>query len=188
MDKNILAIHYEHQSVGKRIKSSKKRYSWKVSINTKIYEIELFISRFSGKKLLKINDEIKFKGQKLVKDPIPITETDSLAIIQSGKLYDIFINSIPFDKLYTNTIFPDLPDIVLISEINWEAIAMPYRMNSRIINSKREILPIKSYKFNTKRVENQIQNKNMLNPSINKQGSWRTRSDPGLKHFTDIAH
>ena len=84
----------------------------------KIYEIELFISRFSWKKLLKINDEIKFKGQKLVKDPIPITETDSLAIIQSGKLYDIFINSIPFDKLYTNTIFPDLPDIVLISEIN----------------------------------------------------------------------
>ena len=142
----VLAVYYEVQSVGKRIKSSKKRYIWKISINKQRVEIELFVSKFSGKKTLKINESIKFAGKKLPQYPITILDSFSLSLQQSGRLYDLYINSIAFGKLSTNLSSLDIPNIKIQRDLHWELMAKPYREAKRVIMSKRETLNIKPFR------------------------------------------
>ena len=145
MNDEVVAVHYEVQSIGKRIKSSKKRYIWKVSINNQRFEINLFVSKFSGKKTLIINDIIIFSGKKLPQYPITIVDSFSISLQQSGKLYNLYINSISFDHFSTNLCDLDLPNIKIKHDIHWELLAKPYREERRVIMSKREALDIKPF-------------------------------------------
>ena len=68
MSKAIQTIQYDEQAVGKRIKATKRHYLWKFALNNKIYTVELFASRMSGKKKIKLDGETRFKGKKTRKN------------------------------------------------------------------------------------------------------------------------
>ena len=146
MNEHIIAIHFDKTSVGKRIKSSKKRFTWKLEIDKKNHEISLFISKFSGKKTLKIDDQVRFTAKKISTVPVSITDSITVSIQQSGKNFNIFINSIPFHKLFSTNTFSKHPDIIIDPSISWEQKAKLYKAKRRIIMSKREVLSIKPFK------------------------------------------
>ena len=180
----IFAISYDHQSVGKRIKSSKKRHIWKVSINGTVHQIDLFLSKFSGKKTLKIDDYIKFAGKKLVQETFPISESDTILLKQAGKRYDLFINNAPFQKFFDSKVLFKHPEIVINHIGNWEDKAKPYKKNFRINNSTREKVPIKS--FSNTKSQQKLDHLNFLAVSFTKPRSSSMKSSPENIEFTDL--
>jgi hypothetical protein len=157
MSKAIRIIHYEDEAVGRRIKSTKKRYTWKFALNDKIHTIELFASRFSGKRTLKINGDINFEGKKEGKIFHKTIEIGghSIIVIEVGKAYDLRIDGVSFQILYKQATFGSSSSIgdsatmsnKLIPEHmeNWEKLAKPYDNNFRegVSATTREILPIR---------------------------------------------
>ena len=156
MSKSIRVIHYDEQNVGKRIKSTKKHYMWKFALDEKIHAIDLFCSRMSGKKTLKIDGEKKFEGKKQGKIfhiSFEIT-THSILIIEVGKSYDLRIDGVSFQILQKQAIFsPDNQDsdknfmsdkLIPDCQEDWEKIAKPYKIIIRegLSSTTREVLPI----------------------------------------------
>lgn len=156
MSKLIRPIHFEEQSVGRRIKSSKKHYIWKFALEGKIYTVDLFSSKFSGKKKIKIDGEVRFQGKKQGK--IFHISVDigshSILIIEVGKSYDLRIDGISFQILQKQLIFsPHLEEsennamsekLICENQEEWETAARPYKIIIRegLSSTTREILPI----------------------------------------------
>lgn len=59
----IKVLNYEIKEVGKHIKSTKKKYAWKLNIENKIFQIDLYHSKITLKYEIKINDIRKIKKQ-----------------------------------------------------------------------------------------------------------------------------
>lgn len=154
MSKAIRAIHYEEQAVGRRIKSSKKRYTWKFSLDDEPFTVELFSSKFSGKKSMRINGEKCFEGKKEGKvfhRSIEI-KGHNLIIIEVGKNFDLKIDGISFNILQNQSSY-DHKDthsgtmssqLIPESKAPWEKFARPYEITSRegLNVTTREKLPI----------------------------------------------
>lgn len=154
MSKAIKAIHYDEQAVGRRIKSSKKRYTWKFSLDDEPFTVELFSSKFSGKKSMRINGEKCFEGKKEGKvfhRSIEI-KGHNLIIIEVGKQFDLKIDGISFKILQNQSSYDHKETITgtmstqLIPESKapWEKLARPYEITSRegLNVTTREKLPI----------------------------------------------
>ena len=156
MSKAIRPIHYDEQAVGRTIKSTKKHYTWKFALNTKTYTVELFASRFSGNKKLKINGEVRFEGRKQGKIFHISVDIDShnILIVEVGKSYDLRIDGISYQILQKQAIFsshmeeqehPSMSE-KFISDMqeDWEIAARPYNITVREGQSSttREVLPI----------------------------------------------
>jgi hypothetical protein len=54
-------ILFDLSNVGKRIKSSKKRLSWRFELDGTEHLVEFYVSRFSGKRTILLNGDIKHK-------------------------------------------------------------------------------------------------------------------------------
>jgi hypothetical protein len=63
---SFVPITSEIRNVGKRIKSSKKKYSWSFQIlkGATVYHLDLYVSKFTGKKKVVLNGHVKFSGKK----------------------------------------------------------------------------------------------------------------------------
>ena len=156
MSKAIRPIHYEEQAVGRRIKSTKKHYMWKFALDSKVYTVDLFVSRFSGKKKLRIDGEVRFEGKKQGK--IFHISVDigshSILIIEVGKGYDLRIDGISFQILQKQAIFnPHMDEqdnasmsdkLISDKQEDWETAARPYKIIIRegLNSTTREVLPI----------------------------------------------
>ena len=64
MSASFKPIYHECNNVGKRVKSSKKRYQWKFSLENREHTLDLYVSKLSGKRKVMLNGEIKFNGKK----------------------------------------------------------------------------------------------------------------------------
>lgn len=62
------ALFFEERNVGKRLKFTKKRYTWKFEIDNCEFVIDLFVSRVSGKKKILVNGDIKVETS----NPMPL--------------------------------------------------------------------------------------------------------------------
>jgi hypothetical protein len=186
MDNNVIAIDYEVKSVGKTIKSSKKRLLWNISIDNIKYFIELFLSKFSGKKTIKINGEVKYRGKKITHEPIVITGSNTILLKHSGKLYDLYINNVAFEKYLNTQNFSTHPRIIISSSATWEDKAKPYKLNKASFSVKRETLPIKVKikPFNDKPFNDKLLN--IFDDPFAKPRSSSRKSDPGMPTFTDL--
>ena len=140
MSKAIRTIHYDEQSVGKRIKSTKKHYMWKFALDNKVYTVDFFSSRMSGKKKLKIDGETRFEGKKQGK--IFHVSADignhSLLIIEVGKGYDLRIDGISFLILQKQAVFSPIIEendtktmsdkLIPDKQEDWETCARTYKI------------------------------------------------------------
>lgn len=62
------ALCFEETNVGKRLKFTKKRFTWKFELEKTQFTIDLFISRVSGKKKILVNGDIKVETS----NPMPL--------------------------------------------------------------------------------------------------------------------
>lgn len=156
MSKAIQVIHYEEQAVGRRIKSTKKHFLWKFSLDSITYTVDIFSSKFSGKRTLKVNGDICFEGKKHGKIFHQSLEigTHSITIIEANKTFDLRIDGISFNLLKKQSDFgisvendsSNLMSNQLIPEQqeDWEKSARPYDIIVRegLNTTSREKLPI----------------------------------------------
>lgn len=102
MLKGVKALYFEVLSVGKRIKSSKKRFTWKFKLEEQDVTVDLFVRKFSGKRTIKVDGDIKFEGKKsgtLFSFPFHLA-THLIIVMEVDKSYDLKIDSISFQTLY----------------------------------------------------------------------------------------
>jgi hypothetical protein len=153
MSNKIRIIHYEEQAVGRRIKSTKKRYTWKFALDDHPYQIDLFVSKFSGKKVLKVDGEKLYEGKKEGKIFHRSLEINghNIIIIEVGKGFDLRIDGVSFniiskqsnfhseftEGMMSNVLIPDFQE-------DWEKSARPYEIIIRegLNVTNREKLPI----------------------------------------------
>ncbi|CAG9314487.1 unnamed protein product [Blepharisma stoltei] len=102
MLRGVKAQYFEEQAVGKHIKSSKKRYTWKFTLEGQEVTVDLFASKYSGKRTIKVDGDIKFDGKKsgsLFSFPFHIG-SHLVIVMEVDKAYDLKIDSISFLTLY----------------------------------------------------------------------------------------
>ncbi|CAD8111761.1 unnamed protein product [Paramecium primaurelia] len=100
----IKAINSSEQEVGRNVKSSKKKYIWKFSIDNVDQEIVLLISSLSGKK------EVRYNGRPIHQESSLFCDFRYLYKIQNCLVtiapryesYQLYLNNIPFAE-YFNT-------------------------------------------------------------------------------------
>jgi hypothetical protein len=139
MEKHLKALSYQQKSVGKIIKSSKKLHIWTISLKTQIFSIQLYLSKFSGKKTLKVNEEIRFSGKTLLPEFIILNENITLSFYPKGKHFNLLINGKKFESLKKET---ENPIISIQDFSSWEKIAKPFSAPSKI-RGIREKFPLK---------------------------------------------
>lgn len=140
MEKYIKALSYQQKSVGKRIKSSKKLHIWAFSYKNQIYSIQLYDSKFSGKKTLKINEEIRYSGKNLLQDPVFINKDLGVFIRLNGKSYSLIINGVPYETLRRASEI-EIPAIVINDLSDWQSKAKPFGPVK--VSGFREKFPLK---------------------------------------------
>ncbi|CAK74227.1 unnamed protein product (macronuclear) [Paramecium tetraurelia] len=101
---SVRALYQSQQDVGRNIKSSKKKYTWKFSIDDKDHTIELFVSGLSGKKKVVHNGKtLREEASVLGSFNYSMTiQSNLLTISNNGDLYDLRINNMQFSHLYHN--------------------------------------------------------------------------------------
>lgn len=154
MSSAIRIIHYDEEAVGRRIKSSKKRFTWKFELENEPFTIELFASKFSGKKALRINGEKRFEGKKEGKVFHKSLEIKghNIIIIEVSKQYDLMIDGVSFKILQKKKPYDPLEvssgimsnQLIPENQASWEKFARPYEIIPRadLNEATREKLPI----------------------------------------------
>jgi hypothetical protein len=94
------ALCFEERNVGKHLKFTKKRFTWKFELEKTQFTIDLFISRVSGKKKILVNGDIKVETS----NPMPLGSSfplrygiHKLQVICIGdNSYDLRIDGLSF--------------------------------------------------------------------------------------------
>ena len=95
-------ISFTESKVGKRIKGSKKLYSWKLKIEKKELNIDLFVSKISHKIKLLVNNEIQFAGKHVKGTNFQSAfefEDHKVNISQQDKKFELRVDSVLFDQI-----------------------------------------------------------------------------------------
>jgi hypothetical protein len=100
----VTALFFEERSVGKHLKFTKKRFTWKFEIDGKEYILDLFISRLTGKKKVRLNGDIKIESNTpLVLGggfPLQIGSHRILVLLIADSTFDLRIDNTSFQSLY----------------------------------------------------------------------------------------
>jgi hypothetical protein len=103
MSKGLKALYFEEQNIGARVKSSKKKYTWRFSIETREFTLDLYVSRMSGKVKVLLDGEIKYQGKRAKNTtfsyPFRLGRHQCM-IMQIGENYDLRLDNLAFQQLY----------------------------------------------------------------------------------------
>jgi hypothetical protein len=103
MQPQIRSISHIITNVGKLIKASKKKISWKFLIGSREYTVDLYLSRISNKTNIHINDVLSYtKHKSKTKEAVYPFEIDENIVMVSkrGNKYDLIINTHSFHELH----------------------------------------------------------------------------------------
>lgn len=100
----IIALFFEERSVGKHLKFTKKRFTWKFEIDGKEYILDLFLSRLTGKKKIRLNGDIQVESNTPLiiggGFPIQIGSHRLMVILIGDSTFDLRIDNTSFQSLY----------------------------------------------------------------------------------------
>mmetsp|Transcript_32217 Transcript_32217/g.55707 ORF Transcript_32217/g.55707 Transcript_32217/m.55707 type:complete len:393 (-) Transcript_32217:1592-2770(-) len=112
MRKAVQALYFEEQNVGRRVKSSKKKYMWKFEVESREYILDLYISRLSGKVKVILNGDIRYQGKKpsatTFNYPFRMGKHQFM-IMQVGEIYDLRIDNLSFQQIYMSARYSEEP-------------------------------------------------------------------------------
>jgi hypothetical protein len=106
----ISPLQFEQDNIGKRIKSSKKKYTWHFAVDADVHYVELFVSSLSGKrKLLLDGNVIMQQGTSaLLNFNFTVGGASCTAVTVSGQ-YDLEIQGKLFSRLFEALNEPEGP-------------------------------------------------------------------------------
>mmetsp|Transcript_13032 Transcript_13032/g.24253 ORF Transcript_13032/g.24253 Transcript_13032/m.24253 type:complete len:252 (+) Transcript_13032:785-1540(+) len=108
----ITALDFNIDAIGKRVKSSKKKYTWHVAVDDDVHCVELFISFLSNKRKLFCDGNVVMV-QSHFSTPLDydfrIGKAPSRVLILSGE-YELEVNGNLFSKLFKALTEPEQPD------------------------------------------------------------------------------
>jgi hypothetical protein len=61
---SFVPLFSEVVNVGRRVKSTKKKYTWRFELAGREYILDLYVSKLSGKRKVLLNGDIRFNGKK----------------------------------------------------------------------------------------------------------------------------
>lgn len=104
MLKEVDAISYNESDVGKKVKTSKRKYTWEFSLSGVKHVLEVFVSGWSGKFKIYLNNKFNQKGQRrpgssssyaieLVNSP------HRLLLVQLDNIFDLKVDKQSFKRL-----------------------------------------------------------------------------------------
>lgn len=105
MPNSFKPLKYDSINVGKHIKSSKKRHSWKFELDSKEHQIDLFVSRISGKRTMIVDGSKKIETRKAGLDydttyPTKIGVHPVILHEFDGGKFDLTVGSSSFEAIY----------------------------------------------------------------------------------------
>lgn len=204
MSKAIKTIIFDEQNIGRTIKSTKKHFSWVFELDGSTYTVDLFASKISGKKTIRINGNFIFEGKKQGKvfhKSIDIG-AHNIIIIEIGKSYDLRIDGISFQILQKQQLFgtnvEDQSQNIMSDKLipenqeEWEKAARLYKVILRegLTTAEREVLPIRLIKKSKEKVAIQkndfdarfIFNTGGISPDLLDSGENKPRSLSSAKY------
>ena len=91
--------------IGKYFKPSKKRYTWKLTIDEHPHCIQIYISEISGKRKMLLDGEVKYTGKAqtgiFFQFPFKL-EGHSFCVVQTESEWDLKIDNFSFSRLKMN--------------------------------------------------------------------------------------
>ncbi|CAK63816.1 unnamed protein product (macronuclear) [Paramecium tetraurelia] len=101
---SIKAINSSEQEVGRNIRSSKKKYLWKFSIDDADQEIVLLISSLSGKKEVRHNGRLIYQESSLFCEFRYLHKLQNclVTIAPRHDSYQLYLNNIPFARYFND--------------------------------------------------------------------------------------
>ena len=103
--RGVKALYYEKSRVGKRIKRSKKKHLWKVSIDDHEHSVELYVSKLSNKRKVLVDGDIRTstKATSGTQFTFPFRLSNhQFVVTQQEHTWDLMIDSVPFQMIYAN--------------------------------------------------------------------------------------
>lgn len=65
MSQNVKFISFDKVSVGKHVKATKKKFTWKFELNEREHQVDLYYSRVSGRRKVLLNGDIRYESDEL---------------------------------------------------------------------------------------------------------------------------
>lgn len=103
MSKHVKFISFDKLSVGKHVKSTKKRFTWKFELNNREHQVDLYCSRISGKRKVLLDGDIRYESCAL--GGIGVTypfrfERSIIMVVQIGECdFDLRIDNFSLEVL-----------------------------------------------------------------------------------------
>lgn len=161
MSKSLKALLFDKQSVGKHIKSSKKRFLWRFEIDGNQHQVDLYCSRLSGRRKLFFDGDLKHDtyttGGMGASYPIRYGRHVFL-IVQVGDCdYDLRIDNISFREILSKQKGPTFDNIQQLKSMDdeWKSYSYDEFKPAEVSYRRSESEYIKA-KIEPKRIEPQI--------------------------------
>jgi hypothetical protein len=103
MGKYVRGIDMKVESIGSMIKSTKKRYTWEVKIDSRPFTIQYVRSSMSGKDKIFVNGSLVYSHQEYMRKPLNVSlevDDNKFTVVEYGDTYKLFINSKDFDDYF----------------------------------------------------------------------------------------
>jgi hypothetical protein len=161
MSKSIKVLLFDKQSVGKRIKSSKKRFLWRFEIDGNQHQVDLYCSRLSGRRKLFFDGDLKHDtyttGGMGTSYPIRYGRHVFL-IVQVGDCdYDLRIDNLSFKEMLSKQKEPTFDNIQQLKSMDdeWKTYSYDEFKPAEVTYRRSESEYIKT-KIEPKSIEPQI--------------------------------
>lgn len=106
MSKNFKPLAFDKCNVGKRIKSTKKKFLWRFELDNKEYEVILFLSKLSGKRKILLNGDIHTTAKRsstvFGSYPLRIGSHSLLVFEVDDNKFDLRINNMSFEATFNS--------------------------------------------------------------------------------------
>ena len=106
MSKKFKPLAYEVTNVGRHIKSTKKKYLWKLELDNKEYEITLYISKLSSKRKILLNGDIhsieKRSSTTFGSYPLRVGSHNLLVFEVDDNKFDLRVDNLSFEATYNS--------------------------------------------------------------------------------------
>lgn len=103
MSKHVKFISFDKLNVGKHVKSTKKKFTWKFELNNQEHQVDMYCSRVTGRRKVLLNGDIRYESNAL--GGIGITypfrfERSIIMVVQTGDCdFDLRIDNFSLELL-----------------------------------------------------------------------------------------
>lgn len=103
MSNSFKPLLFDSLNVGKRVKSSKKRFTWKFELDEHEHTIDFYVSKLSGKRKLLLDGDIKLEARRTASYgsyPLRIGRHSLLIYEVDDNIFELRVDNVSFESTY----------------------------------------------------------------------------------------